>query len=47
MKAAQEVGVHATPTFLINGREVQGLRPAAHFRATIDEALATKLAASN
>ena len=46
MKAAQEVGVHATPTFLINGREVRGLRPAAQFRAAIDEALAAKLAAA-
>lgn len=45
MKAAQEVGVRATPTFLINGREVRGSRPAPYFRAAIDEALAAKLAA--
>jgi RNA polymerase sigma factor (sigma-70 family) len=38
--AAQEVGIHATPSFLINGREVRGARPAAAFRTLIDEALA-------
>ncbi len=46
MKAAQEIGVYATPTFLINGREVRGSRPAPYFRAAIDEALGAKLAAA-
>lgn len=40
MKAAAEVGINATPTFLINGHEVRGAVPADVFRATIDEALA-------
>ena len=40
MAAAKEVGIHATPSFLINGREVRGARPPEAFRALIDEALA-------
>jgi RNA polymerase sigma factor (sigma-70 family) len=40
MAAAEEVGIHATPSFLINGREVRGARPPEAFRAIIDEALA-------
>lgn len=40
MDAAKEIGVQATPTFLINGEEVQGARPADAFKAAIDEALA-------
>lgn len=38
--AAKEIGVQATPTFLINGQEMRGARPAAAFRELIDEALA-------
>jgi RNA polymerase sigma factor (sigma-70 family) len=40
MAAGQEAGVTATPSFLINGREVRGARPAEAFRSLIDEALA-------
>jgi RNA polymerase sigma factor (sigma-70 family) len=40
MAAATEIGVKATPTFLINGQEVRGALPADAFRAVIDEALA-------
>ncbi len=37
--AAKEIDVHATPTFLINGREVTGAFPVEVFRALIDETL--------
>ena len=40
MAAAKEIGVHAVPEFLINGEDVQGLRPVETFRAAIDKALA-------
>lgn len=40
MDAAQEIGVRATPTFLINGQEVRGAVPAESFRQAIEEALA-------
>jgi RNA polymerase sigma factor (sigma-70 family) len=40
MDAAKEIGVQATPTFLINGQEVRGAVPAEAFRQAIDEALA-------
>jgi protein-disulfide isomerase len=40
MAAAKEIGVNATPEFLINGEDVQGLRPIEAFRASIDAALA-------
>jgi RNA polymerase sigma factor (sigma-70 family) len=40
MDAAKEIGVRATPTFLINGQEVRGALPAESFRQAIDEALA-------
>lgn len=40
MDAAKEIGVQATPTFLINGEEVRGAMPAKAFRKAIDEALA-------
>lgn len=40
MAAASEIGVRATPTFLVNGQEVRGALPADAFRAVIDEALA-------
>jgi RNA polymerase sigma factor (sigma-70 family) len=40
MDAAKEIGVQATPTFLINGQEVRGAVPAESFRQAIDEALA-------
>jgi len=40
MTAATDIGVHATPTFLVNGQEVRGALPAEAFRAVIDEALA-------
>ena len=38
--AAKEIGVQATPTFLINGQEVRGAVPPDMFRQAIDEALA-------
>jgi RNA polymerase sigma factor (sigma-70 family) len=38
--AAKEIGVQATPTFLVNGQEVRGAVPAESFRQAIDEALA-------
>jgi RNA polymerase sigma factor (sigma-70 family) len=41
MKAATEIGVRATPTFLINGQEMRGALPADVFKGVIDEALAT------
>lgn len=40
LQAGKDIGVYATPTFLINGREVRGARSADAFRAAIDEALA-------
>lgn len=40
MDAAKEIGVQATPTFLINGEEIRGAMPAEAFRKVIDEALA-------
>ncbi|HEU4614288.1 MAG TPA: thioredoxin domain-containing protein, partial [Kofleriaceae bacterium] len=40
VKAATDVGIKATPTFLINGREVRGAVPANIFRDAIDQALA-------
>jgi len=40
MDAAKEIGVQATPTFLINGEEVRGAVPAEQFKAAIDQALA-------
>ena len=40
MKAATEIGVHAVPTFLINGQEMRGARPVESFRTLINEALA-------
>jgi RNA polymerase sigma factor (sigma-70 family) len=39
IKAASDVGIHATPTFLINGQEVRGAVPADMFRDAIDQAL--------
>jgi RNA polymerase sigma factor (sigma-70 family) len=38
--AAKEIGVRATPEFLINGEDVTGARPIEYFRAAIDAALA-------
>jgi protein-disulfide isomerase len=38
--AAVEVGVKATPEFLINGKDFTGARPIEDFRAQIDAALA-------
>jgi protein-disulfide isomerase len=38
--AAKAIEVDATPTFVINGRKVQGLLPIEELRATIDAALA-------
>ena len=40
MQAASDVGIKATPTFLINGQEVRGAVPANIFRDAIDQALA-------
>jgi protein-disulfide isomerase len=40
VEAAKEIEVRATPTFVINGRKVQGLLPIEELRATIDAALA-------
>ncbi len=40
--AAKEIGVQATPTFLINGQEVRGAVPPEMFRQAIDEALAAR-----
>jgi RNA polymerase sigma factor (sigma-70 family) len=40
MSAAKEIGVQATPTFLVNGEEIRGAMPADAFRKVIDEALA-------
>ncbi len=37
--AAKEIDVHATPTFLINGREVMGAFPVEVFRSLIDETI--------
>jgi predicted DsbA family dithiol-disulfide isomerase len=42
VQAAKDIGVNATPTFLINGEEVQGARPAEFFKQAIDSALAAK-----
>jgi RNA polymerase sigma factor (sigma-70 family) len=38
--AATEIGVRATPEFLINGHDFRGARPIEEFRAAIDAALA-------
>ena len=38
--SAKEIGVRATPEFLINGEDFTGARPIEDFRATIDAALA-------
>jgi protein-disulfide isomerase len=35
--AAQSLGVRATPTFLVNGRPVQGALPIEQFRQLIEE----------
>ncbi len=40
VEAAQAIDIQATPTFVINGRKVQGLLPIEELRATIDAALA-------
>ena len=40
MQAATDVGVTATPSFLVNGQEVTGALPADAFREVIDQALA-------
>ena len=40
--AAKEIGVSATPELLINGQDIQGLRPIETFRAAIDAALAAR-----
>jgi RNA polymerase sigma factor (sigma-70 family) len=40
MASAEEIGVHATPTFLINGRELRGALPIDEFRIAIEEAIA-------
>jgi protein-disulfide isomerase len=40
--SAQEIGVHATPEFLINGEDVRGARSIEEFRKAIDAALAAK-----
>ncbi len=40
LAAAMELGVRATPSFLINGRRFVGARPVADMRATITAALA-------
>jgi protein-disulfide isomerase len=37
--AANAVGVQSTPTFFINGQEIQGAEPYATFKATIDPLL--------
>jgi protein-disulfide isomerase len=37
---AREAGIRATPTFLINGRSVEGALPPDHFRALLDWAVA-------
>jgi RNA polymerase sigma factor (sigma-70 family) len=41
VKAATDIGIRATPTFLINGQEIRGAWPAEMFKSAIDEALAT------
>ncbi|HSD86903.1 MAG TPA: sigma-70 family RNA polymerase sigma factor [Kofleriaceae bacterium] len=38
--AGKEIGVRATPEFLINGKDFTGFRPVEDFRAAIDAALA-------
>lgn len=38
--AAKELDLDATPSFVINGRQIVGARPIEDFRATIDQALA-------
>ena len=38
-KAASELGVRVTPSFLVNGRPIQGALPLADFRKVIDAAL--------
>jgi RNA polymerase sigma factor (sigma-70 family) len=38
--AAKELGIHGTPSFVINGRQLAGARQIDEFRATIDQALA-------
>jgi len=40
--AAQSLGVRATPTFLINGRPVQGALPREQFEQLIEEARGTQ-----
>jgi len=40
VSSAKEIGVRATPEFLINGEDVTGARPVEYFRTSIDAALA-------
>jgi predicted DsbA family dithiol-disulfide isomerase len=42
MDAASEIGVRATPQFLVNGEPVTGALPIESFRAAIDKALAAR-----
>jgi RNA polymerase sigma factor (sigma-70 family) len=42
MDAGKEAGMRATPTFLVNGKEVRGAMPIEAFRAAVDEALAAR-----
>lgn len=44
VSAAKEIGVTATPEFLINGKDFTGARPIEQFRAEIDAALAAAAA---
>ena len=38
--AARSAGVHSTPTFFINGKQIVGAQPYAQFKSAIDAALA-------
>ena len=40
MDAGKEAGMRATPSFLVNGKEVRGALPLEAFRAAVEEALA-------
>jgi protein-disulfide isomerase len=44
VSAAKEIGVTATPEFLINGQDFTGARPIEDFRAAVDAALAAAAA---
>jgi protein-disulfide isomerase len=40
LQDAQKLGVNATPTYFINGRQISGARPLSQFVQVVDEELA-------